>query len=81
MLVDFALALCSGGVLFQSGKNSGAFKIVAKLPGGNRLRPVRREVGKPSPAFLGGYARLRSREEKSSNEVAADSAARMRRSS
>ena len=47
---------CSGGVLLQNGKDSSAVKIIAQLPGGNRLRPVRREVGKPPPAFLDGHA-------------------------
>ena len=31
----------SGGVLFQNGKDSVAVKVVAQLPGGNGLRPVR----------------------------------------
>ena len=47
---------CSGGVLFQKRKNGGAVKIVAQLPGGNGLCPVRREVGKPPPALLDGHA-------------------------
>ncbi len=47
---------CSGGVLLQNGKDSGAVKIVAQLPGGNGLCPVRREVGKPPPALLDGHA-------------------------
>ena len=33
---------CSGGVLLQNGKNSGAVKIIAQLPGGDGFRPVRR---------------------------------------
>ena len=67
----------SGGVLLQNGKDSGAVKVVAQLPGGNGLCPVRREVGKPPPALLDGTPSRSSREEKSSNEAAADSAARM----
>ena len=34
----------TGGVAFQSGTDGGAVKIVPQLPGGNWLRPVRREV-------------------------------------
>ena len=30
-------------------------KIVPQLPGCDRLRPVRREVGKPPPALLDGH--------------------------
>ena len=43
-------ALCS-----KNGKDGGAVKIVAQLPGGNGLRPVRREVTKPPPALLDGH--------------------------
>ena len=46
----------SGGVLLQNGKDSGAVKVVAQLPGGNGLRPVRREVGKPPTALLNAHA-------------------------
>ena len=46
----------SGGVLLQNGKDSGAVKVVAQFPGGNGLRPVRREVGKPPPALLDSHA-------------------------
>ncbi len=66
----------SGGVLLQNGKDSGAVKIVAQLAGGNGLCPVRREVTKP-PRLSLTVTPSRSREEKSSNEAAADSAARM----
>ena len=41
---------------FKKRKNGGAVKIVAQLPGGNGLCPVRREVGKPPPALLDGHA-------------------------
>ena len=34
----------------------GTVKVVAQLPGGNGLRPVRREVTKPPPALLDGHA-------------------------
>ena len=44
------------GVLFQNGKDSDAVKIVAQLPGGNGLCPVRRKVGQPPPALLDGHA-------------------------
>jgi len=46
-------AFCS-----KNGKDSGAVKIVAQLPGGNWLCPVRREVGKPPPALLDGHTLL-----------------------
>ena len=42
----------SGGVLLQNGKDSGAVKVVAQLPGGNGLRPVRREVGNGIKFFI-----------------------------
>ncbi len=43
------------GVLLQNGKDGGAVKVAAQLPGGDRLRPVWREVGQPPPALLDGH--------------------------
>ncbi len=46
------------GVLLQSGKHGGAVKIVPQLPGGDGLRAVGGEIGKPSPALTDGHALL-----------------------
>lgn len=45
----------SVGVLLQKGENGSTVKIISQLSGGNGLRPVRGEVGKPSPAFFHGH--------------------------
>ncbi|SER26115.1 hypothetical protein SAMN04487884_103207 [Butyrivibrio fibrisolvens] len=45
----------SGSILLQNGKDGGAVKIVAQLPGGDGLCPVRREIGQPPPALLDGH--------------------------
>ena len=46
-------AFCS-----KTAKTAARSKIVAQLPGGNGLCPVRREVGKPPPALLDGHTLL-----------------------
>ena len=48
----FGLFGGSVGVLRKQGKDSSLVKIVPQLTGCDRLRPVRREVGKPPPALL-----------------------------
>ena len=48
----------SVGVLLQKGENGSTVKIISQLSGGNGLRPVRGEVGKPSPAFFHGHTCL-----------------------
>ena len=52
------------GVLLQSGKHGGAVKIVPQLPGGDGLRPVRGQVGIPSPALLDGHTLLQQQRRK-----------------
>ena len=47
----------SDGVLLENGKDSGFVKVRPQLPGGDGLRPVRREVTEPPPALLNGHAR------------------------
>ena len=58
------------GVLLQNGKDGGAVKVAAQLPGGDRLRPVWREVGQRPPALLDGHTSRNSREENSSKLAA-----------
>lgn len=46
----------SGGVFSKKGKGGGLVKIRPQLPGGDGLRPVRREVAVSAPALLNGHA-------------------------
>ena len=49
--VENAVCMRNAGVLCKQGKDSSLVKIVPKLPGCDRLCPVRREVGKPPYPF------------------------------
>lgn len=57
-MLGLAPRLGRGGVSLQSSAHGGTVKVIPQLPGGDRLGPVRGEVGQPAPALLDGDSPL-----------------------